>query len=78
MSTATEVFCGHRFLICNSKYPRVELLGCKGGLACCSPWGCEELDTTGQLNNKVGVCLMLQTETDLSSTDRHLVGFCSC
>ena len=21
------------------------------GLECCSPWGCEELDTTGQLNN---------------------------
>ena len=20
------------------------------GLACCSPWGCKELDTTGQLN----------------------------
>ena len=24
----------------------------QGGLACCSLWGCEELDTTGQLNNK--------------------------
>ena len=23
----------------------------QGGLACCSPWGCEEPDTTGQLNN---------------------------
>ena len=23
----------------------------QGGLACCSPWGCKELDTTGQLNN---------------------------
>ena len=21
------------------------------GLACCSPWGCEESDTTGQLGN---------------------------
>ena len=24
----------------------------QGSLACCSPWGCKELDTTWQLNNK--------------------------
>ena len=23
----------------------------QGGLACCSRWGCKELDTTQQLNN---------------------------
>ena len=23
----------------------------QGSLACCSPWGCKELDTTKQLNN---------------------------
>ena len=23
------------------------------GLACCSPWGCKELDTTGHLNNNI-------------------------
>ena len=23
----------------------------QGNLACCSPWGCKELDTTEQLNN---------------------------
>ena len=23
----------------------------QGGLACCSPWGCKKLDTTGKLNN---------------------------
>ena len=23
----------------------------QGGLACCRPWGCKELDTTGRLNN---------------------------
>ena len=23
----------------------------QGGLACCNPWGCKELDTTGRLNN---------------------------
>ena len=25
----------------------------QGSLACCSPWGCKELDTTERLNNKV-------------------------
>ena len=25
--------------------------GGQGGLACCSPWGCKESDTTGQLSN---------------------------
>ena len=24
----------------------------QGGLACCSPWGCEELDTTEHLDNR--------------------------
>ena len=24
----------------------------QGSLACCSPWGCKELDMTQQLNNK--------------------------
>ena len=24
----------------------------QGGLACCSPWSCEESDMTGQINNK--------------------------
>ena len=24
----------------------------QGSLACCSPWGCTELDMTEQLNNK--------------------------
>ena len=28
-----------------------------GDLACCSPWGCEELDTTGQLNSNI-YCLL--------------------
>ena len=23
----------------------------QGGLACCGPWGCKELDTTARLNN---------------------------
>ena len=28
----------------------------QGGLACCSPWGLEELDLTGQLNsNEVAI-----------------------
>ena len=25
----------------------------QGSLACCSPWGHKELDTTGQLNNNI-------------------------
>ena len=25
----------------------------QGGLACCSPWGCKELDTTERLNNNL-------------------------
>ena len=25
--------------------------GGQGGLVCCSPWDCKELDMTGQLNN---------------------------
>ena len=25
----------------------------QGGLVCCSPWDCEELDTTERLNNKI-------------------------
>ena len=29
----------------------------QGGLACCSPWGHKESDTTGQLNNNN--CLLL-------------------
>ena len=26
----------------------------QGNLACCSPWSCEELDTSWQLNNVCG------------------------
>ena len=26
----------------------------QGSLACCSPWGCKELDTTERLNSKHG------------------------
>ena len=29
--------------------PRVD--GGRGGLGCCSPWGCKELGTTEQLND---------------------------
>ena len=27
----------------------------QGGLACCSPWGCKELDTTQRLNDNIAV-----------------------
>ena len=29
----------------------------QGSLACCSPWGCKELDTTWQLNNNRNISL---------------------
>ena len=32
-----------------SEYPLGVGVG-QGGLACCIPWGCKELDTTEQLN----------------------------
>ena len=32
----------------------------QAGLACCSPWGCRELDTTGRPNNSV--CLLILSE----------------
>ena len=32
----------------------------QGGLACCRPWGCKELDTTEQLNcNKRNISSLL-------------------
>ena len=31
---------------------KLQCLEGQGNLACCSPWGCKELDTTEQLNNK--------------------------
>ena len=29
----------------------LEMVERQGSLACCSPWGCKESDTTEQLNN---------------------------
>ena len=31
---------------------KLQYLEGQGSLACCSPWGCKELDATEQLNNK--------------------------
>ena len=38
---------------CNGHEPGQTLGDSEGhrGLACCRPWGCKELDTTGRLNN---------------------------
>ena len=36
----------HRLDACESE----QALGVGDGLACCSPWGCKELDMTEQLN----------------------------
>ena len=35
------------------------VLGGQGSLACCSPWGCKELDMTEQLNNKIVIMLLV-------------------
>ena len=36
----------------------------QGSLACCSPWGCQESDTTEQLTNKSGNIRVKITDTD--------------
>ena len=36
----------------------------QGSLACCSPWGCKESDTTEQLNWPKGVCHVWMWELD--------------
>ena len=38
----------------------------QGGLACCSPWGCKELDMTEQLSNNDKVCIQAM-EVDQSN-----------
>ena len=30
-----------------------------GSLACCSPWGCKELDTAERLKNNVCICICM-------------------
>ena len=34
----------------------------QGGLACCSPWGCKESDTTERLNTWCSVVKMLHVQ----------------
>ena len=36
----------------------------QGSLACCSPWGCQESDTTERLSNKSGNIRVKITDTD--------------
>ena len=40
----------------------------QGSLACCSPWGCKELDTTDRLHNNVCVCER-ETKTERKDCD---------
>ena len=35
----------------------------QGGLVCCSPWGCKELDMTEQLNNNNEFTNLIPTRT---------------
>ena len=43
----------------------------QGGLACCSPWGCKELDTTERLNWSHPVYDILLLQRKLSNTSMH-------
>ena len=42
----------------------------QGSLACCSPWGCKELDTTQRLNNNNNKDTVLKTFW-YQQRDRH-------
>ena len=51
----------------------------QGDLACCSPWGHEELDTTRQLNNNNGSSLWTDAKAEAavfwpSDANRQLIG----
>ena len=37
----------------------------QGSLACCSPWGCTELDTTETLNNKSHRAISMYLKPDI-------------
>ena len=40
----------------------------QGSLACCSPWGCNESDTTEWLNNNMGLRVYLVAQEGKEST----------
>ena len=42
----------------------------QGSLACCSPWGCKESDTTERLNNNIQFCDRRQRVLTNLSTPR--------
>ena len=46
----------------------------QGSLACCSPWGCKELDTTYWLNNNIiMICLTVNVPTILITCGHRVV-----
>ena len=50
----------------------------QGSMVCCSPWGCQELDATEQLNNKERTHTDVLTSngpSDLSEPSLSLVSF---
>ena len=52
----------------------------QGGLVCCSPWGCEESDTTERLNHNNNsrftlLCQFLRTAKRISYVHTHI---CVC
>ena len=48
--TEDEMVGWHHFLYGHEFEQALRVDDGQGGLACCSPWGCKELDTSKQLN----------------------------
>ena len=48
--TEDEMVGWHHFLDGQEFEQALRVDDGQGGLACCSPWGCKELDTSKQLN----------------------------
>ena len=49
-ATEVEMVRWHHWLNGHEFEPDAGVGGGQGSMVCCSPWGCKELDTTGQLN----------------------------
>ena len=51
----------------------------QGSLACCSPWGCKELDTTWRMNNNNNVGINNCYHLSFQAGAKHCAGsFCTC
>ena len=45
----------------------------QGGLVCCTPWSCKELDTTERMNNNLGLVFLLQNPWPGESSELSLL-----